>query len=235
VSHVDDLVQPGPEQIVRACRPVLLWSHRCLRCSTESRFAAAGKSKIEIAGFWAVKPQSPAISNAAATGKQTPNQVLGGLFTDNYRPACLPSASSLATALRERAVSPRLEWKMTVANAQVVCNHRLGTQKPKIASVGHQWACGNSPVRRGRCAHVEGAPQKHIGRSGLRLLNPGSQSATGSRAKSKIHEPSANLAPRVGDRSRLQPRSVARQRNISAEGRPVAGAAQAAQPLPVVK
>ncbi|WP_210161436.1 hypothetical protein, partial [Bradyrhizobium liaoningense] len=42
------------------------------------------KSKIEIAGFWAVKPQSPAISNAAASGKQTPNQVLGGLFTDNY-------------------------------------------------------------------------------------------------------------------------------------------------------
>ncbi|BAR56071.1 hypothetical protein ACVIWV_008717 [Bradyrhizobium diazoefficiens] len=84
VSHVDDLVQPGPEQIVRACRPVLLWSHRSLRCSTESRFAAAGKSKIEIAGFWAVKPQSPAISNAAATGKQTLNQVLGGLFTDNW-------------------------------------------------------------------------------------------------------------------------------------------------------
>ncbi|BAC47240.1 blr1975 [Bradyrhizobium diazoefficiens USDA 110] len=56
MSHVDDLVQPGPEQIVRACRPVLLWSHRSLRCSTESRFAAAGKSKIEIAGFCCEAP-----------------------------------------------------------------------------------------------------------------------------------------------------------------------------------
>ncbi|MCD9299080.1 hypothetical protein LUI62_42560, partial [Bradyrhizobium diazoefficiens] len=38
------------------------------------------KSKLQV---FAVKPQSPAISNAAATGKQTLNQVLGGLFTDN--------------------------------------------------------------------------------------------------------------------------------------------------------
>src|SRR5438309_1516351 len=43
--HVDDLVQPGPEQIARSRRPVLLRSHRHLRCndgimtgdSTESR------------------------------------------------------------------------------------------------------------------------------------------------------------------------------------------------------
>lgn len=32
VLHVDDLVQPGPEQIVRSRRPVLLRSHRRLRC-----------------------------------------------------------------------------------------------------------------------------------------------------------------------------------------------------------
>jgi hypothetical protein len=32
VLHVDDLVQPGPEQVIRARRPVLLRSHRHLRC-----------------------------------------------------------------------------------------------------------------------------------------------------------------------------------------------------------
>ena len=32
VLHVDDLVQPGPEQIARSRRPVLLRSHRHLRC-----------------------------------------------------------------------------------------------------------------------------------------------------------------------------------------------------------
>src|SRR3954454_17257899 len=36
VLHVDDLVQPRPEQIVRSRRPVLLRSHRPLRCTTES-------------------------------------------------------------------------------------------------------------------------------------------------------------------------------------------------------
>ena len=32
VLHVDDLVQPGPEQIARSRRPMLLRSHRHLRC-----------------------------------------------------------------------------------------------------------------------------------------------------------------------------------------------------------
>ncbi|MEY9460448.1 IS5 family transposase [Bradyrhizobium ottawaense] len=37
-------------------------------------------------------------------------------LTDDYRATCLPSASSLATASRERAVSSRTEQKMTVAS-----------------------------------------------------------------------------------------------------------------------
>src|SRR3954471_5469000 len=46
VLHVDDLVQPRPEQIVRSRRPVLLRPHRSLRCTTESRSAAKGNLLI---------------------------------------------------------------------------------------------------------------------------------------------------------------------------------------------
>src|ERR1700691_4547704 len=42
VLHVDDLVQPRPEQIVRSRRLVFLRSHRPLRCTTESWSAAKG-------------------------------------------------------------------------------------------------------------------------------------------------------------------------------------------------
>ena len=42
VLHVDDLVEPRPEQIVRSRRLVLLRPHRPLRCTTESWFAAKG-------------------------------------------------------------------------------------------------------------------------------------------------------------------------------------------------
>jgi hypothetical protein len=39
VLHIDDLVQPRPEQIVRSCRPVLLRPHHSLRYGRESCFA----------------------------------------------------------------------------------------------------------------------------------------------------------------------------------------------------
>jgi hypothetical protein len=41
------------------------------------------ESKNEIAGFEALKPPIPAISNAAKSEKQTPAQSLRGLFTDD--------------------------------------------------------------------------------------------------------------------------------------------------------
>jgi hypothetical protein len=59
--HIDDLIEPGPEQIARPRRPVLLRSHRHLRCTTESRFAMKRNIKNEIAGFRALKPTNPAI------------------------------------------------------------------------------------------------------------------------------------------------------------------------------
>src|SRR4051794_3836588 len=51
VLHVDDLVQPRPEQIVRSRRPVLLRSHRPLRCTTESWSAAKGNPKAKLQGL----------------------------------------------------------------------------------------------------------------------------------------------------------------------------------------
>jgi hypothetical protein len=42
------------------------------------------ESKNEIAGFGGLKPQIPAISNAAESEKLTLAQSLRGLFTDDY-------------------------------------------------------------------------------------------------------------------------------------------------------
>src|SRR3954465_13222571 len=67
VLHVDDLVQPRPEQIVRSRRPVLLrWSHRPLRCTTESWSAGKGNPKAKLQGLAASTShslQSQAASN----------------------------------------------------------------------------------------------------------------------------------------------------------------------------
>src|SRR6204780_428292 len=81
VLHVDDLVQPRPEQIVRSCRLVFLRPHRSLRCTTESWSAAKGNPQNKIARFGALKPPIPAISNASVSEKQTPAQSLSALFT----------------------------------------------------------------------------------------------------------------------------------------------------------
>lgn len=51
VLHVDDLVEPGPEQIAFPCRLVLLRPHRLLRYSIESRLAGRGNPESEIARF----------------------------------------------------------------------------------------------------------------------------------------------------------------------------------------
>jgi len=49
--QVDDLIEPGPEQIAFARRLRLLWSHRSLRCDTQSRLAIRENTKNEIASF----------------------------------------------------------------------------------------------------------------------------------------------------------------------------------------
>ena len=47
VPHVDDLIEPRPEQIAFTRRHMLLRPHRSLRCSTESRIAPKGNRRNE--------------------------------------------------------------------------------------------------------------------------------------------------------------------------------------------
>src|SRR5258708_18929867 len=58
VLHVDDLIQPRPEQIVRSRRLVLLRPHRPLRCTTESWSAKKGNPQIKLQDFGLSSPQS---------------------------------------------------------------------------------------------------------------------------------------------------------------------------------
>ena len=83
VIHVDDLVQPRPEQIVRSSRPVLLRPHRPLRCTTESWSSAKGNPQNEIAGFGVSISKSLQSKIPPHPKKQNPDQSLGGLFTDD--------------------------------------------------------------------------------------------------------------------------------------------------------
>jgi hypothetical protein len=48
--RVDDLVEPGPEQIAFPCRLVLLRPHRPLQCGIESRLAERGNPKTKSQG-----------------------------------------------------------------------------------------------------------------------------------------------------------------------------------------
>src|SRR5262249_52279093 len=76
VLHVDDLIEPGPEQIAFPSRLVLFRPHRPLRCSTESLFAPKGNPKNEIARFQAPKPKNLAISQLSEAQKTTLSQSL---------------------------------------------------------------------------------------------------------------------------------------------------------------
>src|SRR4029077_3013592 len=58
VLHIDDLVQPRPEQIVRSRRLVLLRSHRPLRCTIESWPAAKENPQMKLQGLEFTSPQS---------------------------------------------------------------------------------------------------------------------------------------------------------------------------------
>jgi hypothetical protein len=63
VLHVDDLLEPGPEQIVFPRRLVLLRPHRVLRCGIESRFVTQGNRQNEFARFQGRAPPNLAIAN----------------------------------------------------------------------------------------------------------------------------------------------------------------------------
>jgi hypothetical protein len=81
--HVDDLIQPSPEQIVRSRRLVLLRPHRPLRCTTESRTSPKGnpRTKLQGLGFSSRQSLQPQIPSNPL--KQILAQSLGGLFTDD--------------------------------------------------------------------------------------------------------------------------------------------------------
>src|ERR1700722_5394823 len=51
VLHVDDLVQPRPEQIVRSHPIVLLRPHRPLRCPKEQWFSPKGNPQTKLQGL----------------------------------------------------------------------------------------------------------------------------------------------------------------------------------------
>ena len=62
VPHVDDLIEPGPEQIAFT-RPLrFLRSHRPLRCDHEIMLGDSRESQNEIASF-RLEPRKLAISN----------------------------------------------------------------------------------------------------------------------------------------------------------------------------
>src|SRR5450631_3351991 len=61
VLHVDDLVEPGPEQIAFSRRLVLLRPHRVLRCGNRITLRNPRESQNEIARFWRFGPPNLAI------------------------------------------------------------------------------------------------------------------------------------------------------------------------------
>src|SRR3981189_2637422 len=61
VLHVDDLVEPGPEQIAFPCRLVLLRSHPVLRCGNRITLRKPRESQNKIARFCGFGPPNLAI------------------------------------------------------------------------------------------------------------------------------------------------------------------------------
>src|SRR4051812_28827875 len=77
VLHVDDLVQPRPEQIVLSRRLVLVRPHRPLRCTTESWSAAKGNPKTKLQGLGVSSPRS-------LQSQMPPHLKNRALFTDDH-------------------------------------------------------------------------------------------------------------------------------------------------------
>src|SRR6266700_4182393 len=105
VLQIDDLVQPGPEQIVRSRRLVLLRSHRPSDATTESWPAIRRNPENEIARFRGSKRQ-----NLAITKQPTPiNAILAQSLGRSSRTtisrlkifdrSSLPTSSSIRTPL----------------------------------------------------------------------------------------------------------------------------------------
>jgi hypothetical protein len=63
VLHVDDLVEPGPEQIAFPRRLVLLRPHRVLRCGNRITARPQRESQSEIARLGGLRPPNLAIQN----------------------------------------------------------------------------------------------------------------------------------------------------------------------------
>ena len=69
VLHIDDLVEPGPKQIVFPRRLELLRPHRVLRCGIESRFVTQGNRQNELARFQGRAPPNLKVAKPAAAPK----------------------------------------------------------------------------------------------------------------------------------------------------------------------
>src|SRR5215813_10269473 len=73
---VDDLIEPGPEQIVRLRRLALLGSHANLRSSANHSSCWGSTAKNEIARFAHLMATYPAISRSRSTAISTDVQAV---------------------------------------------------------------------------------------------------------------------------------------------------------------
>src|SRR5262245_29555244 len=78
VLHIDDLVEPGPEQIALSCRRALLGSHATLRCAANHGWTPRRIAKNEIARFHRLMAPYLAIPNPLPEPKPIPDQLLTG-------------------------------------------------------------------------------------------------------------------------------------------------------------
>src|SRR3984885_15057285 len=90
VLHVDDLVQPRPEQIVRSRRLVLLRSHRPLRCTTESWSAAKGNPKTKLQASKA--PDLESLQSKTAFARKTESPIKALRLLHGRRSKCTRSS-----------------------------------------------------------------------------------------------------------------------------------------------
>src|SRR5579872_4960120 len=99
VLHVDDLVQPRPEQIVRSRRLVLLRPHRPLRCATESWSATKGNPQTKLQGLELPSPKSLQSQNSLKQEIATLTQSLirsSRTTSYNFAKALIPAAAPAA-------------------------------------------------------------------------------------------------------------------------------------------
>src|SRR5262245_53098984 len=76
VIQIDDLVEPGPEQIALSCCRALLGSHATLRCAANHGWTLRRIAKNEIARFRRLMAPYLAIPNPLPEPKPIPDQLL---------------------------------------------------------------------------------------------------------------------------------------------------------------